>query len=168
MVERTEDWLTRPPSELDWFDGRNIGIHGITPGMVKAAPPFEERLAQVLDVIGDLPIVAHNASFDTGAIRGGCDAEGLAWHDLTYGCTMVLSRLILPNLGCHKLPVVCDELGIPPFDHHQAGADANAAALIALKLARRQKAASLEELASGVGVRLGKVNGGAWVGCVRA
>jgi len=81
---------------------------------------------------------------------------------------MVLSRLILPNLGCHKLPVVCDELGIPPFDHHQAGADANAVALIALKLARRQKAASLEELVSGVGVRLGKVNGGAWVGCVRA
>jgi DNA polymerase III subunit epsilon len=167
-VVRTEDWLTRPPSQFDWFDGRNIGIHGISPGMVKQAPSFKDRLAQVLEIIGNLPIVAHNASFDTGAIRGGCDAEGLAWPDLTYGCTMILSRRILPNLGCHKLPVVCDELGIPPFDHHQAGADANAAALIALALARRQGAASLEDLASGVGVSLGRVHGRAWAGCVRA
>ena len=166
-VVLTENWLTRPPATLNWFDGRNIGIHGITPGMVKTAPPFKTRLAQVLELVGDLPIVAHNAAFDTSAIRGGCDADGLKWPDLTYGCTMVLSRRILLNLTSHRLPVVCDALGIPPFDHHQAGADANAAALIALKLARRQKATSLEELAFGVQVRLGMLNR-AGAGCVRA
>jgi DNA polymerase-3 subunit epsilon len=167
-IVRTENWLTRPPAELDWFDGRNIGVHGITPNMVRNAPPFRKRLAQVLDVVGDLPIVAHNAGFDTSAMRGGCDADGLEWPDLTYGCTLVLSRRILPHLVCHKLPNVCDELGIPPFNHHQAGADAKAAALVALKLARRQKAASLEELAFGVQVRLGQLNSRAWAGCVRA
>lgn len=167
-VVRTENWLTRPPAVLDWFDGRNIGIHGITPGMVTNAPPFKKRLAQVLDVVGDLPIVAHNAAFDTSAIRGGCDADGLKWPDLTYGCTMVLSRRILLNLPSHKLLIVCEALGIPPFDHHQAGADANAAALIALTLARRENAASLEELASGVQVRLGRLNSRGWAGCVRA
>ena len=51
-VVRTEDWLTRPPRQLDHFEGRNIGIHGITPGMVKHAPSFRQRLAQVLEVIG--------------------------------------------------------------------------------------------------------------------
>lgn len=167
-VVRTENWLTRPPATLNWFDGRNIGVHGITPSMVKNAPPFKKRLAQVLEFVGDLPIVAHNAAFDTSAIRGGCDADGLKWPVLTYGCTLVLSRRILLNLPSHKLPIVCDALGIPPFDHHQAGADANAAALIALKLARRQKATSLEELAFGVQVRLGMLNSRAWAGCVRA
>lgn len=167
-IVRTENWLTRPPALLDRFDGRNIGIHGITPGMVKNAPPFRMRLAQVLEVVGDLPIVAHNAAFDTSAIRGGCDADGLEWPDLTYGCTLVLSRRILPNLVCHKLPVVCKELGIPPFDHHQAGADAWAAALVALKLAGRQKASSLEELAFGVHVCLGKLNSRSVAGFVRA
>jgi DNA polymerase III epsilon subunit-like protein len=37
---RTESWLTRPPGELDWFDTFNIGLHGITPAMVKDAPPL--------------------------------------------------------------------------------------------------------------------------------
>jgi hypothetical protein len=50
-VVRSENWLTRPPVKLDWFDGCNIGLHGITPAMVKDAPPFHERMAQVLQVI---------------------------------------------------------------------------------------------------------------------
>ncbi|MCR6492084.1 BRCT domain-containing protein [Cellulomonas sp. P24] len=61
---------------------------------------------------------------------------------------------------------MCDELGISLLDHHHAATDANAAALIALELARRQQASSLEELASGVQVRLGHVYGGNWHGCV--
>lgn len=164
-VVRTENWLTRPPAQLDRFDRFNISLHGITPSMVKDAPPFDERLAQVLKVVGDRPVVAHNATFDIGAIRQGCVADGLDWPELTYGCTLVLSRRIL-NLLSYRLPIVCDELGISLLDHHHAGTDANAAALIALELARRQQASSLEELASGVQVRLGHVNGGNWHGCV--
>ena len=82
-VVRTENWLTRPPSQLDWFDGVNISLHGITPDMVADAPPFAERLAQVLEVVGDRPVIAHNAGFDVGAIRQGCDADGLDWPELT-------------------------------------------------------------------------------------
>ena len=37
---RTESLLTRPPGELDLFDTFNIGLHGITPAMVKDAPPL--------------------------------------------------------------------------------------------------------------------------------
>lgn len=77
----------------------------------------------------------------------------------------MLSRRIL-NLLSYRLPIVCDELGISLLDHHHAATDANAAALIALELARRQQASSLEELASGVQVRLGHVYGGNWHGCV--
>lgn len=165
-VVRAENWLTRPPGELDWFDGFNIGLHGITPTMVKDAPPFRERMPQVLEVIGGRPVVAHNAAFDVSAIRQGCDADALDWPELTYGCTLVLSRRIL-NLLSYRLPIVCAALDIPLLAHHEAGADANAAALIALELARRQQAASLEELAAGVQLHLGKVSGNAWSGCVR-
>ena len=165
-VVRTENWLTRPPGELDWFEGFNIGLHGITPAMVKDAPPFQERMAQVLEVIGGRPVVAHNAAFDISAIRQGCDADALDWPQLTYGCTLVLGRRIL-NLLSYRLPIVCAALDIPLLAHHEAGADANAAALIALELARRQQAASLEELAAGVQMHLGKVSGNAWSGCVR-
>lgn len=166
-VVRTESWLTRPPGELDWFDRFNIGLHGITPAMVVDAPAFCERLDQVLKVVGDRPVVAHNAAFDIGAIRQGCDADELDWPELTYGCTLVLSRRILSLLS-YRLPIVCAELGVPLLDHHEAGADATAAAHIALELARRQQATSLEELASGVHVRLGQLSGHDWAGCVRS
>jgi len=164
QVVHTESWLTRPPGELDWFDRFNIGLHGITPAMVKDAPPFSERIGQVLEVVGDLPVVAHNAAFDICAIRQGCDEDELDWPELTYGCTLVLSRRIL-NLLSYRLPVVCAELGIPLLDHHQAGTDATAAALIALELAHLQHADSLDDLAAGVAVRLGKLGGHAWAGC---
>jgi DNA polymerase III subunit epsilon len=166
-VVRTESWLSRPPGELDWFDTFNIGLHGITPAMVKNAPAFCERLDRVLEVVGDRPIVAHNAAFDISAIRQGCDEGELDWPDLTYGCTLVLSRRIL-NLLSYRLPIVCAELGIPLVDHHESGTDAVAAALIALELARLQQARSLEELAAGVHVRLGKLSGHNWAGCVRS
>ena len=164
---RTESWLTRPPGELDWFDTFNIGLHGITPAMVKDAPPFCERLDHVLEVVEDRPVVAHNAAFDIGAIRQGCDEDELDWPELTYGCTLVLSRRILSLLS-YRLPIVCAALDIPLLDHHEAGADATAAALIALDLARRQQADSLEDLAAGVAVHLGKLSGHAWAGCVRS
>ncbi len=166
-LARTESWLTRPPGGLDWFDKFNIGLHGITPAMVKNAPAFCERLDQVLEAVGDLPVVAHNAAFDISAIRQGCSADELDWPELTYGCTLVLSRRIL-NLLSYRLPIVCAELGIPLLDHHEAGADATAAALIAVELARLQQTDSLEELASGVHVRLGKLSGREWAGRVRA
>jgi len=165
-VVRSENWLTRPPAQLDWFDGFNVSLHGITPGMVKDAPPFDERMAQVLEVVGDRPVVAHNAAFDIGAIRQGCLSASVDWPELTYGCTLVLSRRIL-NLLSYRLPIVCADLGIPLLDHHHAGADANAAALIALELARRQRVTTLEELASSVDVRLGHLNFAAWLGCAR-
>src|SRR5450756_894328 len=123
-------------------------------------------MAQVLEVVGDRPVVAHNAAFDIGAIRQGCVYASVDWPELTYGCTLVLSRRIL-NLLSYRLPIVCADLGIPLLDHHHAGADANAAALIALELARRQHVNTLEELASSVDVRLGHLNIAAWLGCVR-
>ena len=129
--------------------------------MVKVAPPFQERTAQVLQVIGGRPVVAHNGAFDVGAIRQGCDADALDWPELTYGCTLVLSRRIL-NILSYRLPILCAALGIPLLAHHEAGADANAAALIALELSGRQQAASREELAAGVQMHPGKVSGNAW------
>ena len=45
-VVRSENWLTGPPVKLDWFDGFNIGLHGITPALVKDAPRFRSALVR--------------------------------------------------------------------------------------------------------------------------
>lgn len=166
QVVRTEHWLTRPPEEIGWFDGFNMSLHGITPGDVAGQPGYARRLQQVLDVVGDRPVVAHNAAFDVGAVRDGCTADGLDWPTLTYGCSLVMARRAL-RLVSYRLPLVCDSLGIPLGHHHRADDDAVAAARIVLALAGREGAATLDDLAAALQVRLGRVQGQEWFGCVR-
>ena len=60
VVVSTHSWLTRPPAGLDHFDGFNVGLHGITPDIVADQPAFSERLDQLLELTGGLPLVAHN------------------------------------------------------------------------------------------------------------
>ena len=45
-----------------------IRVHGITDEKVKDAPKFAEILADLVEFIGDAPVVAHNAQFDRNFI----------------------------------------------------------------------------------------------------
>jgi DNA polymerase-3 subunit epsilon len=164
-VEASAHWLTRPPQSINSFDGFNIGIHGITPSMVADQPTFRQRLDQMLHFIEDFPIVSHNAGFDMGALRNACDADGIDWPTITYGCSLVMSRRIL-NLVSYRLPLVCDDLGIVFDNHHNAEADAKAVVDIVSEFARRKDAKSLAELAESLNVHLGKIDQSQWHGCV--
>ncbi len=46
-----------------------IRVHGITNEMVKGKPKFAEICEEMLEFIGDKPIIAHNAQFDRGFIN---------------------------------------------------------------------------------------------------
>lgn len=71
------------------------------------------------------------------------------------------------TLLSYRLPLVCAELGIPLDQHHQAAADAEAAARVVLALCDRSQVSSLEDLADSLQVRLGKLLAREWSGCVR-
>ena len=45
-----------------------IKVHGITDAMVKDAPIFAKMADEMLEFIGDAPLIAHNASFDRNFI----------------------------------------------------------------------------------------------------
>ncbi|MEU1524083.1 hypothetical protein ABZ413_17965 [Nocardia rhamnosiphila] len=64
----------------------------------------------------------------------------------------------LPHLSQHRLPVVSSALDVRLTTHHQAGADAAAAADIALAIADRIGAHDLETLAKATGTRLGRLS----------
>lgn len=152
----THSWLCRPPEGLNKFAAGNILIHGIRPQDVSNQPSFRQRFGDMLDVIGDLPLVAHNAAFDIGAIREASATESMSWRPLTYGCTLKWSRLALPGLPNHKLPTVASELGVDLRNHHDASADAAAAAGIALELMRRKGSSSVDTYVIATGVTLGR------------
>jgi DNA polymerase-3 subunit epsilon len=158
-------WLSKPPADLDWFDGMNTQIHGITAGMVADAPTFAESLRHLLGIIDGRPVVAHNAAFDIGNLRRACTAESIEWPELRYACTLVLSRRTY-DLPSYSLPIVADHLNIDLAGHHDAGSDADAAAQVMLHLARHHGTTTVEDTAAGTGVRIGRLYPDTWRGCV--
>ncbi|MFI6869358.1 exonuclease domain-containing protein [Nocardia sp. NPDC050406] len=138
-------WLCRPPRALEFFSGYNVRVHGISASMVVGEPGFGELWPEVVGVVGELPVVAHNAGFDAGAIREACGHSGIAAPEWEFSCSLGLARRQL-DLGSYRLPVVAEALGVELRAHHDAGADAAAAADIVLALAARAGVGSLREL----------------------
>lgn len=152
--------LCRPPRGLEHFAPVNIGIHGITPRMVAGAPSFAECLQVFLLLARDLPVVCHNAAFDINAVRQACAAEQRPWPTLDYGCTLTWARQALPDLPNHKLPTVASACGAQMGRHHEAAADALAAARIMLALMASYGTGSLREHAEVTGTPLGRLAAG--------
>lgn len=130
-------WLCTPPEPLNFFRPGNIGIHGITPEQVADQPSFAQLLPKMVEFVGDLPLVAHNAQFDFTAISRACDAAGIPAPDFNFGCSLALSRFSSIKFENHKLPTVARALGVELTKHHDAAEDARACAGIAIELARR-------------------------------
>ena len=163
IAGRFETYL-RPPKGHDKFDPINTMIHGIQGADVRHAPRFAEAWPAIRAFIGDLPLVAHNAAFDTGVIRDALAASGLPQPELTYFCTLVLSRRIL-DLASYTLPLVAQELDVNWTGHHRAVVDAECGARVALRLLDRVQKSSLPELAESVHVRPGVMTRDSWSGC---
>jgi DNA polymerase-3 subunit epsilon len=76
-------------------------------------------------------LVAHNASFDRGVLYGCCESARIEIPNLEFQCTMKLARQLW-NIHPTKLPDVCRHFDIP-LNHHEAGSDAEACALIMIE-----------------------------------
>lgn len=119
----------------NYYNPRNIAIHHITPEQTEAEDTFPEVWAEVVQMIEGLPLVAHNSSFDEGCLKAAHERFGMPYPDYEFRCTCRASRRllrgILPN---HRLPTVAKHCGYDLSAHHHALADAEACAMIALKL----------------------------------
>lgn len=164
QVVESNSFLCRPPEEVGWFDAFNVALHNIDEASVADRPRFEQIAPALIASWGDLPVIAHNAAFDIGAVRDAHTCAELPWPTMSYGCTLVWSRRLL-DLPSHRLPVVCEHLGVSLGQHHDAGADAKAAAFITLELAARVGANSVEQLLDATFARLGRLMPSEWVGC---
>jgi DNA polymerase-3 subunit epsilon len=142
IMRRTESWYVIPPTGIESFAPFNTRIHGITAETVleNQGLTWQDSLDCIHQFVQDRPLVAHNARFDQGVFNSatryiGAEDRDYAWYD-----TLQLSREHFPALSNHKLPTVASHLGISFENHHDAGADARAAAEIVLAVARHQSA----------------------------
>lgn len=118
-----------------WIPPFITELTGITNAMVAEAPPATEVMRTAARFVGDAPMVAHNASFDSKFWQAELAHAGLAAPH-PFACTVLLSRRIYPDAPSHSLGRITDHLGLPRTGRaHRALADAEMAAAL---LARMQ------------------------------
>ena len=113
-----------------------VELTGITDEMVADAPKIDEALPKFLAFIGDLPLIAHNANFDTGFIRAAAEKLKLPFKNV-YLDTVALSRYANPELKKHKLDILAEYYGLGDFNHHRACDDAEMLACIYFKMSEK-------------------------------
>lgn len=137
----SRSWLCTPPPGLDGFDDINVSIHGITADDVADAPGFAHAAGELIDFLGDDVFIAHNAQFDSTALRQALLACGADVPRLSFACSLALARNASASgvieVANHKLPTVAKVAGMDAFQHHDACADARAAGVIVSFLARQ-------------------------------
>lgn len=113
--------------------GRSIpaeatAIHGITDEAVVGAPTPLQAATAVFNLAKNRIWVGHNLAFDMSFLSAitGQEIPKARWLD-----TMLLSSVIWPTGEFrHNLPAVAHRLGVPPWQHHNALADAIATAQV--------------------------------------
>ncbi len=120
-------------------------LTGISNAMVRAAPDASEVMREASRFVGDLPMVAHNASFDRKFWIGELSRLGLA-AEQPFACTMLLARRLYPQAPNHKLGTLVDYHHLPRIGAaHRALADAEMAAELLMRI--RQDLRRRHELA---------------------
>ncbi len=117
--------LVRPPTSIPPFIAV---LTGITDSMVADAPPLSAALPPFLEFIAGSVLVAHNAPYDIGFLKGACQRTDHPWPAATVIDTVRLARHIVskdeaPN---RKLGTLAALFGSPTTPDHRALNDARA------------------------------------------
>lgn len=119
------------------FDAFNIEFTGITPEMVADSPNFSELWQVIEPIMSSGMLIAHNAPFDMSVLAKCLKRYEIYWEETTkYACTCQMSKKCFPELYNHRLNTICSYLDIS-LDHHNAGSDARACAMILIKCLER-------------------------------
>lgn len=87
-------------------------VHGLSSIFLSDKPLFGDSCAELLDFIGDAPLIAHNAGFDFGFLNSElalCGRDPVCLSRMI--CTLVLARSKHPGAK-HSLDALCSRFGV--------------------------------------------------------
>ncbi|WP_298127063.1 DNA polymerase III subunit epsilon [Brevundimonas sp.] len=99
-----------------------IAVHGITDDKVRSAPRFREIVADLMEFVGDAPVIAHNAAFDRAFVDWECGLCGQPpiatdrWID-----TLALAQTRFPGMA-NSLDALCRRFKISLTERSLHGA----------------------------------------------
>jgi DNA polymerase III subunit epsilon len=103
---------------------------GITQQMVDAAPPPDEVLPRLKELVGERILVAHSASFDRRVLAQAFERAGIEWTEPPILCTVAMARRFAPLARQRKLAPLAEALGIEVAGVHRALVDAETCARV--------------------------------------
>jgi DNA polymerase III subunit epsilon len=87
-------------------------VHGLTTSFLLGQPLFSERVEELIEFLGDSPLVAHNAAFDFGFLNHEfqrCGRPVVCMSRMVD--TLVLARMRHPGAK-HSLDALCTRFGV--------------------------------------------------------
>ena len=132
IVDRFYSLIKPVPNRYDFWTTK---VHGITYKDTNHAPLFPEVWDKVKDKITGLPMVAHGISFDERVLKALHELYHISYPNFKFYCTHLGSQQLVPELENHKLQTVAKHFGYDlAKNHHNAVADAEACAVIAMTI----------------------------------
>ncbi|SNS91022.1 DNA polymerase III subunit epsilon [Sphingopyxis indica] len=87
-------------------------VHGLSIQFLSDKPLFASRVDELLEFLGDAPMVAHNAAFDFGFVNAELVRAGRPALDMSrMCCTVQMARKLHPGAK-HSLDALCTRYGI--------------------------------------------------------
>ncbi len=123
-------------------------LTGITDDMLKDCDDEETVVKRFIKWFGDLPMVAHNAKFDTSFLEMAYSKYNLGEFTNTIIDTLELSRVLDNTYGRHSLSALVKRYDVE-FDeesHHRGDYDAEATALVFHKMMKKLDNINLETI----------------------
>ena len=112
---------------------RVVELTGIHNNELTDKPRIEDEIRNILDFIGDYPILGHNIIFDYSFLK-----KAAINNNITFSVkgidTLKMARRILPELEHKKLDYLCEYLKVDPGSSHRALDDALSASAIYWKM----------------------------------
>jgi len=97
-------------------------VHGLTDVFLSDKPAFADVSEDLIDFIGDSPLIAHNASFDFGFINHELEACGRPSVRMSrMVCTLAIARQKFPGAK-HSLDALCTRFGVDRSQRIKHGA----------------------------------------------
>lgn len=120
--------------EPNYYKYWNTRVHGLTEEDTAQEAIFPKVWQEFSNIIGSLPLVAHNKSFDERCLKTVYSTYQMDYPDYEFYCTLQVARRKLKHLPNHQLKTVAEDCGYILRNHHHALADAEACAEIAIQL----------------------------------
>lgn len=132
--EITETFYSTIRPRPNFYSYWTTAIHGMTFSDTAESPDFPDVWAEIALLIKGLPLVAHNSPFDEGCLKAVHQLYEMPYPEYEFHCTCRASRRVHSHLPNHQLHSVSAYVGYNLENHHHALADAEACAVIVLKI----------------------------------